>query len=206
MEMLLLFLAASVALIITPGPDSIYVLSRGVSEGRSAGIVSALGVSCGLMVHTLAAALGLAILLKTSMIAFWTLKIIGGVYLIYLGFKMLKNKNALDIQFTSGGLDIKKCFAQGFLTNVLNPKVALFFVAFLPQFVSATHPNYSLRIILLGCAFTVLTIIYLGCLGMFAGFIGGWLRSKEGLSRKISCCSGAALILLGSRILLPEKS
>ncbi|MCP3965138.1 MAG: LysE family translocator [Lentisphaerae bacterium] len=206
MEMIFLFIIASMALIISPGPDSIYVLTRGVAEGRSAGIISALGVSSGLLVHTLAAALGLAILLKTSVIAFWALKILGGVYLIYLGFKMLRDKNALNLDFSTNCFDIKKCFLQGFLTNVLNPKVALFFVAFLPQFVSSNHPNYSLRVIVLGCAFTILTIIYLGTLGIFSGFIGGWLRTRESFTKKIRCFSGVALILLGSRILLPERN
>ena len=165
-----------------------------------------MGVLSGLLIHTLAAALGLAILLQTSMYAFWTLKIIGGLYLIYLGIKMLKDKKSLNLNLKTESLDIKKCFIQGFLTNVLNPKVALFFVAFLPQFVSTNHPSYSFYIIILGFSFTALGLLYLSLLGLFAGLIGRWLRSKENIAKRIRWISGSALILLGCKILLPERN
>ncbi len=130
-----LFIIASIALILTPGPDIVYVLTRGIANGKWAGVISAIGVTVGILAHTLAASLGLAVLLTTSIYLFWALKMVGGAYLIYLGYQMIKNKNAFEFSGCQNEFDLKKCFIQGFLSNVLNPKVALFFVAFLPQFV-----------------------------------------------------------------------
>jgi threonine/homoserine/homoserine lactone efflux protein len=146
-ESLTLYIAASIALIITPGPDTIYVLTRGISDGKWSGVVSAIGVTAGIFVHTSATALGLAVLLNTSFYAFWMLKVAGGIYLIYLGYRMIVNKKTIQIGRSQPPFDIKKCFLQGFLTNVLNPKVALFFIAFLPQFVNRNISNHSVYMV-----------------------------------------------------------
>ena len=206
MESLPLFIIASMALIVTPGPDIIYVLSRGIADGRIGGIISALGVTSGIFVHTLAASLGLAVLLQTSVIAFWVLKLAGGVYLIYLGIQVIKNKNAFDFEITGNGINLKKCFAQGFLSNVLNPKVALFFVAFLPQFVNINSPNYSTHMIGLGLIFALMTIAFLSILGIFAGLIGAWLKSKKSAAGKVRWVSGLVLMLLGVRLLVSQRN
>ena len=206
MELIILFFVAAIALVITPGPDSIYVMSRGIGEGRYAGFISALGVSCGLLFHTLGAALGLAILLQTSIYAFWAIKILGGIYIIYLGIKILKSKESINFSLNTKPVSVKKCFTQGFLTNVLNPKVALFFVAFLPQFISIENPNYSLYIILMGCAYAILTIIYLGTLGISAGLLGTFLKKNEKISNGIRWFSGLVIVSLGIKILLPERT
>ena len=206
MESLPLFIIASLALIITPGPDIIYVLSRGIADGRIGGMVSALGVTSGIFVHTLAASLGLAVLLQTSVIAFWVLKLAGGVYLVYLGIQVIKNKNAFDLEITGNGINLKKCFVQGFLSNVLNPKVALFFVAFLPQFVNINSPNYNTQMIGLGLIFALMTIAFLSILGIFAGLIGAWLKSKKSAAGKVRWVSGLVLVLLGVRLLASQRS
>ncbi len=206
MESLTLFTIASLALIVTPGPDLIYVLSRGLAEGRLSGAMSALGVTTGILVHTLAAALGLAVLLNTSVITFYVLKIIGGLYLIYLGYQMIRNKNALEIQAASHNFDLKKCFIQGLVSNVFNPKVALFFVAFLPQFVSENYLSYGFQMISLGLIFTVMAVIFLLILGLFAGSVGSWLKQKKNMAEKIRIGSGAVLVLLGLRLIISHKN
>jgi len=206
MESFLLFVMASLILIVTPGPDIIYVITRGISGGKWAGVMSAIGVTAGILVHTLAAALGLAVLLKTSTYMFWMLKIIGGIYLMYLGYQMIRNKNAFEITVLRGHLDMKKCFVQGFLSNVLNPKVALFFVAFLPQFVNVDSSSHGLHMVFLGLFFALMTITFLVILGLFAGAIGVWLRGKKNIAATIRIGSGSVLMLLGLRLLVPQRS
>jgi threonine/homoserine/homoserine lactone efflux protein len=206
MESLTLFIIASIALIVTPGPDIIYVLTRGIADGKWSGMMSAIGVTSGILVHTMAAALGLAVLLKTSMYAFWTLKVAGGIYLMYLGYQLIKNKKAFEITRIQNKFDIKKCFIQGFLSNVLNPKVALFFVAFLPQFVSEESLNHSFSMIGLGLIFALMTIIFLMILGLFAGSIGSWLKERKRIAGKIRIGSGTVLMLLGLRLIVPQKN
>lgn len=206
MESFTIFIIASMALIITPGPDIIYVLTRGIADGKRSGVISAIGVTTGILIHTMAAALGLAVLLKTSTYAFWTLKVVGGIYLMYLGYQVIKNKEAFEITGFQNSFDMKKCFLQGFFSNVLNPKVALFFVAFLPQFVSKESLNQSLDMIIFGLIFAFMTIVFLMILGLFAGSIGAWLKHRKKIAGKIRIGSGTVLMLLGLRLVLPQKS
>ncbi len=206
MESLPLYIIAALALIVTPGPDVIYVLSRGIADGRVGGMMGALGVTCGIFIHTLAAALGLAVLLQTSVIAFWILKLAGGVYLVYLGIQMIKNKKAFDLEISRERINLKKCFVQGFLSNVLNPKVALFFVAFLPQFVDLNSPHYSTHMIGLGLIYALMTIAFLSILGIFAGLIGVWLKSKKSVAGKVRWVPGLVLMVLGVRLLAFQRS
>ena len=206
MESLTLFIFASMVLIVTPGPDIIYVLTRGIADGKWSGMMSATGVTTGILIHTMAAALGLAVLLKTSAYAFWTLKVAGGIYLMYLGYQLIKNKKAFEIAGFENSFDMKKCFIQGFLSNVLNPKVALFFVAFLPQFVSEDSSNHSISMIGFGLIFALMTIIFLMILGLFAGSIGSWLKVRKKAAGKIRIGSGTALMLLGLRLIISQKN
>ena len=205
MTSLYLFIIASTVLIITPGPDVIYVLSRGVSGGRIAGVFSAIGVTSGIFVHTIAASMGLAVLLQTSTYAFWTMKIIGGIYLIYLGIQMIRNRKDLILKKQEGKICVKECLVQGFVSNVFNPKVALFFVAFLPQFIRPGVQNQSLYMILLGLLFALMTLIFLVFLGVFAGTISKWLYDRKKIGERIGSASGIILMLLGIRLLLPEN-
>ena len=205
MEQLPLFIAASIALIITPGPDIIYVLTRGIADGRRAGVMSAIGVTFGILFHTLAASLGLALLLQTSVYAFWALKIIGGIYLIYLGIQIIKNKKGYEIKEFNHHFDTKKCLIQGFLSNVLNPKVALFFVAFLPQFVSVDVQDNSIYLIILGLIFALMTVVFLTILGLFSGVIGTWLQERRKAAGRIRIGSGVIIMVLGFRLLISQK-
>ena len=205
MESLSLFIIASIILIVTPGPDLIYVLTRGIADGKWSGVMSAIGVTSGIIVHTMTAAFGLAVLLNTSVYAFWTLKVIGGVYLMYLGFQMIRNNNVFEMNRLQKDFNLKKCFFQGFLSNVLNPKVALFFVAFLPQFLSKAPSDHSFYMIVLGLIFALMTIIFLILLGLFAGAVGTCLKEKNRITGKIRFGSGTILMLLGLRLIVPQK-
>lgn len=195
-----LFIALSWMLIITPGPDIIYVLTRGISNGRKAGLISATGVTLGLLVHTLFAALGLSIILKTSAIAFTVVKLSGAVYLVYLGIKTILEKKKINIVKTEV-IKTRKIFVQGILSNVLNPKVALFFMAFLPQFITINgHYSTSLQLIILGLVFAIFGFIFLIVLGYFSGWVGKQLMRNYAFARRLQNISGMILILLGIRL------
>ena len=164
-----LFLAASWLLIITPGPDMIYVITRGISQGRKAGVVSAIGVTLGILVHTLFAACGLAIILKTSALAFLIVKLAGAGYLVYLGVKTLVDKSDFSLTDDKPRAGTGTIFIQGILSNVLNPKIALFFLAFLPQFVVPGRGSASFQMVCLGITFALFGIVFLVLLGYFSG-------------------------------------
>jgi threonine/homoserine/homoserine lactone efflux protein len=206
MNGLALFIAASLALIFTPGPDMIYVLTRGMAQGRLAGAVSGVGVTAGILVHTLAASLGLAVLLQTSMLAFWALKIAGGCYLIYVGIQLIRHRTAFTVERDGTRLRLRTCFMQGFFSNVLNPKVALFFVSFLPQFVAVGDPHRSARMILLGLGFAAMGVVFLVLLGIFAGGLGAWLNRRKRVAEAVRFTSGGIMMLLGLRLLAPQKN
>lgn len=200
-----LFFAASWILIITPGPDMIYVITRGISQGRKAGVISAVGVTLGILVHTVFAAFGLAIILRTSAIAFLTIKFAGAGYLIYLGIKAIKNKTALAFNNDKSQVRIRTVFMQGILSNVLNPKIAIFFLAFLPQFVNPKYGNASIQMVYLGLTFALFGVVFLVLLGYFSGGIGSWLSRKHNFAYKIRWFTGSILILLGLRLAFIDR-
>ncbi len=199
-----LFIALSWILIITPGPDVLYVLTRGISNGRKAGLISAAGITLGIFVHTIFAALGLSIILKTSAIAFAIVKFIGASYLIYIGIKTILDKKEFNIN-RSEEVKSNKIFTQGLISNVFNPKVALFFMAFLPQFVSVKgQESAAMQFVILGLVFAFFTIIFLATLGCFAGWIGKNLMKNNVIAERLQSISGFILIVLGIRLALVE--
>ena len=200
-----LFFAASWILIITPGPDMIYVITRGISQGRKAGVISAIGVTLGILVHTVFAAFGLAIILRTSALAFLAVKFGGAAYLLYLGVQALRNKSGFTFSKDKPKVGIRTIFIQGILSNVLNPKIALFFLAFLPQFVNFSHGNASIQMAYLGLLFALFGIVFLVTLGYFSGSIGSWLSDKQYFTRKIRWFTGSILIALGLRLAFMER-
>lgn len=200
-----LFIAASWVLIVTPGPDMIYVITRGVSHGRKAGMISAVGVTLGILVHTIFAAFGLAIILRTSALAFLAVKFSGAAYLIYLGVRTFSNKSDFTFSSDKPKDGIRKIFVQGLLSNVLNPKIALFFLAFLPQFVNPEHGSASVQMVYLGLTFALFGIVFLVLLGYFSGSIGAWLSNKQKLAEKIRWFTGSVLIALGLRLAFLER-
>jgi threonine/homoserine/homoserine lactone efflux protein len=150
---LALFVVAGLLLNITPGPDTLYIVGRSASQGWRGGAVAALGIGAGSLVHTLAAAVGLSALLAASATAFTILKWLGAAYLVYVGISLFMARTAIQPDKSMQAAALSTVFLQGFLTNVLNPKVALFFLAFLPQFVDPAAPSKALAFVFLGCVF-----------------------------------------------------
>ena len=193
------FLLVGIALNITPGSDTIYILTRSVAQGRKAGLVSVLGISTGCLVHTLCAVLGLSLILAHSVTLFMVVKYLGAAYIAYLGLKMILGKNDFleDGQAINHGADLARIYRQGVLTNVLNPKVALFFLTFLPQFVDPANTYGPLPFLLLGGTFVFTGTVWCLCLAFSASFMTSALRSNRRLGLWVQRISGATLVGLG---------
>ena len=201
----LLFIAASLVLIATPGQDMILVMSRSVAQGAAAGVVTAAGVSVGLVGHTVLATLGVGAVLRTSEWLFLALKLVGAGYLLYLGIGLLLTKRG-DLALGSGARrSLGRLFLDGALSNLANPKIAIFYFAFLPQFVSPSAGHPTLSIFALGIAFAALTFLVKGPVGIFAGVLSGWLRARANVLTWVYRTSGAVLVGLGLRLALERR-
>jgi threonine/homoserine/homoserine lactone efflux protein len=200
-----LFIGVSWALILAPGPDMLYVITRGVTQGRRAGILSALGVICGILVHTTAAALGLTLILQTSALAFLVVKTLGAAYLIYLGIKAWRDKSTFHLDPSTPQVSFRKMFWQGVLSNVFNPKVAIFFLAFLPQFVDKGSSHVTLQMVTLGLTFAGFGLCFLLAVGYSSGTIGAWLARRPHYAQFLQRLAGGILIGLGIRLALTER-
>jgi threonine/homoserine/homoserine lactone efflux protein len=200
----LLFIGVSWALILAPGPDMLYVISRGIAHGRRAGILSAIGVVCGILVHTTAAALGLTLILQTSALAFLLVKYVGAAYLIYLGIKSWRDTGALRLQTPVPAVSSSAVFWQGVLSNVFNPKIAIFFLAFLPQFVEKGSSNIAWQMVFLGVTFACFGLCFLLIVGYSSGTIGRWLTQRPQYTQSLQRLAGGILIGLGIRLAFTE--
>ena len=196
-----LFLAAGVLLNLTPGPDTVYILGRSIAQGREAGVASALGICVGSIFHTCAAALGLSAILATSTVAFVAIKLLGGAYLIFLGIELLLDRRRqLSLPSNFSQRTSAAAFQQGVLTNVLNPKVALFFLAFLPQFIDPATTNKILAFVTLGFTFVTTGTIWCLILAWFASSFSDRLRASETVGQWVNRAIGALFIFLGARL------
>jgi len=196
-----LFLAAGFLLNLTPGPDTLYILGRSAAQGREAGVASAFGISLGSIFHTCAAALGLSAILATSAQAFAAIKLLGGAYLIFLGMKMILDRRrelALPSRFRRR--TTLAAFRQGVLTNVINPKVALFFLAFLPQFIDPASNMKIAAFLTLGLTFVTTGTIWCLVLAWFASTFSTRLRNNENVSQWLNRTAGALFVFLGLRL------
>ena len=207
------FIAAAILLNLTPGSDSMYIITRSMAQGRTAGFYSVLGITSGILVHTLLASLGLSVLLANSPTAFMIVKYIGASYLCYLGFKMLTSKNSNSIAnslskdqhvTSQKEVDSWQIYKQGVLTNVFNPKVALFFLAFFPQFVDANYAYGMLSFLMLGLTFAVTGFVWCLCLALLASKFSEKLRRNPAIEAILNKISGVVFIGLGIK-LLTEK-
>ena len=201
----LLFVVASLVLIVTPGQDMILVMSRSIAQGSAAGVVTAAGVSVGLVGHTVLATLGLGAILRTSEWLFVALKLAGAAYLGYLGIQLLRTKNQELAVLAGAPRSLRRLFFDGALSNVSNPKIAVFYFAFLPQFVvpGAAHPTLS--VFVLGLVFAGLTFLVKGPVGLGAGLLSGWLRSRPKALTWLYRTSGAGLIGLGVKLAFERR-
>ncbi|MFC4551942.1 MULTISPECIES: LysE family translocator [Halorussus] len=211
----LVFVGAAMSLILMPGPDTVFVLTQGVGTGKRAGLASALGVSTGILVHTTAAAVGLAALLRTSALAYAAVKYVGAAYLLYLGAKTLWDGGDLDgltdldptvtdSGATAADSDLKRGYLRGVTVNVLNPKVALFFLAFLPQFVGS-GPGATGEMLALGGTYAALTACYLGGVGLLSGGVRRAFRARPRLADGLRWVSGSVLVALGAALALESQ-
>lgn len=196
-----MFLASSVMLNITPGTDIIYVLSRASVGGRKVGIVSAFGICTGILIHTVLVSLGLSVILKSSAVAFNIMKVLGACYLLYMGIKTIIKKESLLGAKQAKEEKLSAVFRQGVLTNALNPKVALFFLALLPQFVAIDNSYGPLPFLLLGLTFFTTSIIWCVFLAYIASFASKVLTKNEKVSKFANKFAGIIYIILGLNIL-----
>ena len=199
------FILAAILLNLTPGTDSMYIITRSVSQGQTAGFYSVLGITSGALVHTLLAALGLSVLLANSPTAFMIVKYIGASYLCYLGFKnsnSIANSLSKDQRMASQkDVDGWQIYKQGVLTNVFNPKVALFFLAFFPQFIDASYAYSMVSFIILGLTFAVTGFIWCSCLALLASKFSENLRKNPSIEAVLNKISGVVFIGLGIKLL-----
>jgi threonine/homoserine/homoserine lactone efflux protein len=195
------FLMTGILLNLTPGPDTFYILGRSMAQGRAAGIASALGIGAGSIIHTVAAALGVSAIIAASANAFFAVKLAGAAYLVYLGARMVFSRAAAaSIPRTFVSSDLLSVFRRGLLTNVLNPKVALFFLAFMPQFIAAESPSKFTAFLVLGICFVVTGTLWCLCLAWFASLLGDRLRGSPSLSLALNRMAGGLFVFLGVRL------
>lgn len=204
---LILFIITSLAIIATPGQDMILVMSRAISQGSKAGIITAAGVSVGLLGHTVLTAFGLGSILQSSEIIFTILKLIGAAYLFYLGIRLIFSKSSeLDLEAEETLITRpSKLFWTGAFSNISNPKITIFYFAYLPQFLSKDVESPWALLFALGVGFAALTFLVKGPVGYFAGILSTWLRQRPAVLRWIDRTSGAVLIGLGAKLAFEKR-
>ncbi len=198
-----LFLLSGILLNLTPGQDTFFILGKSVGDGRRAGVAAALGIAVGSIVHTLAAALGLSAILATSAKAFLVVKLLGAAYLVYIGVRALASPTLLSGELaTSGSPAARVAFRQGIVTNLLNPKVALFFLAFLPQFIDPGSDRKIEAFLLLGATFITTGVAWCLVLALAAARFRALLATRPNVGGLVSRAAGAVFIALGLRLAL----
>lgn len=201
LESYFVFIGASILLCIAPGPDMLFLLGRTLAQGRKAGVLAAIGINLGAYVHMLAAVFGISAILATSSFAFAVLKWIGAAYLVYLGIRVLMSRQSvLHVAPQEGGKSKWSILWQGFLSDVLNPKVAIFFLAFLPQFVDADSPDRTWQVMFLGCTVNVIAICINLLIVYGASFLTAGLRRNQRISAWLNKIMGGVFIGLGLRL------
>ncbi|EOH6077477.1 LysE family translocator [Burkholderia cenocepacia] len=204
------FVFAVFLLNITPGPDTAYIVGRSVAQGRGAGLMSAFGISAGCCVHALACAFGLTALLAASATAFTVIKLVGAAYLIYLGVRMIIAKQAAApsdaaAAQAAAAKPLRQLFMQGFWTNVLNPKVVLFFVSFFPQFVSADSPHKAWAFLTLGAVFVAMSTVWTSLVAWVAGSVTQRFSGTPGVRKWLDRTVGSAFVGLGLRLAASQR-
>jgi len=192
-----LFILASAVLLVTPGPAVLYILARSVDQGRRAGLVSVCAIETGNFMHVIAATLGLSALLLSSALAFTIVKYLGAAYLVYLGLRKIFSRRTVQATGRSQPQSLRRIFSQGVMVAALNPKTALFFVAFLPQFVDPSQGAIALQMLVLGCLFVMMAVISDSLYALLAGTVGQWLKSSMAAVRAERYVIGGVYIGLG---------
>jgi len=198
------FLCASIALTLAPGPDNIFVMTQGITRGRKPAIIAALGMCSGVSVHTSLAAFGISAVFYSSELVFDVVKYAGAAYLLYLAWKTLKDRSSIQMTHPVD-LPSAAMFRRGFIMNVLNPKVAMFFLAFLPQFVVTGSEHVPLQMLLLGFVFMLQATINMCLIGYFAGSIGSFIMTRPKAARYFEWLTACVFGSLGIRLALMER-
>jgi threonine/homoserine/homoserine lactone efflux protein len=205
-DTLLAYVLACIVVILSPGPDNILAVSRGLSQGRLAAALSAVGAGIGIMCHTLAATFGLSLLIQGSSTAFWVVKAAGAIYLLWLGYRALASGNLVSFEPVAR-LPLRRVLLTGILSNVLNPKPGLFVLAFLPQFVDAGRGPVAAQMLVYGAIFAVMTAITFSLMGGSAARLTGWLRARPRAVRGANVGAGLTFIAAGLSVLsLKQRS
>jgi threonine/homoserine/homoserine lactone efflux protein len=192
------------ALTVAPGPDNVFVLTQGIARGRRAAIVTALGMCSGVTVHTTAAALGISAIFYSSALAFNLIKFAGAAYLLYLAFRTLKERSSVRLAGADNSPPAA-LYKRGFIMNVLNPKVAMFFLAFLPQFVNPSEGHIPLQMLLLGFTFMAQAVVIFTMIGYFSGSIGDYILSRPKIARRFDWLTAGVFASLGIKLALAQR-
>lgn len=204
-ETLVTFFAAAILLGLVPGPDNIFVLTQSALRGKVAGLVVTFGLCTGLIVHSAAVALGVAVIFQTSAMAFSALKFIGAGYLVYLAWQAFR-ASAEKIQGGSvGAVNYWKLYCRGIIMNITNPKVSIFFLAFLPQFADPSKGSISLQILMLGGMFILSTILVFGGIALLAGTVGQWLNRSGRAQKVLNRVAGTVFLGLALKLATTER-
>lgn len=204
-ETLLTFFIASLLLALAPGPDNLFVLTQAALRGRSAGLAVTLGLCTGLLGHTTAVALGLAALFAASALAFTLLKLCGAAYLLWLAWQAWRASSTTALAAAEDRLSGWQLYRRGILMNITNPKVSVFFLAFLPQFADPSRGPLTQQLLLLGAIFMVATILIFGGIAMLAGMLGAWLTCSPGLQRVLNRMTAVLFVGLALKLALSER-
>lgn len=204
-ELLITFFAASVLLGLAPGPDNIFVLTQSALRGKWAGIVVMFGLCTGLLGHSLAVALGIAVIFQTSSIAFTLLKLFGAGYLLYLAWQAFRATETELLLDTEGGNRAWSLYRRGIIMNITNPKVSIFFLAFLPQFADPQRGSVSVQILLLGGLFIVATILVFGGIALLAGALGTWLKRSARVQKVMHRVAGTVFLGLALKLATTDR-
>jgi len=204
LDILVAYLAAVLVVVVVPGPDNILAIGRGLSQGRVAAALSSLGAGLGIMCHTVAATLGLALVLQTSPAAFWVVKATGAAYLLWLGFKAISSRSLISFNPTEQQ-SLRRVFTTGLISNVLNPKPGLFVVAFIPQFIAPARGAVPVQMLVYGAVFAVLTTIIFTGLGAFSAQLSGWLGRRPRAVAAANVGAGLTFVGAGLSILVLDR-
>lgn len=205
-DSLLTFFTASILLAVSPGPDNMFVLAQSAVHGRWAGILVTLGLCTGLVVHTTLVALGVAAVFNSSALAFTALKLFGASYLLYLAYQAFRSSSSeVKKEGEAAPLNNFRLYRRGIIMNITNPKVSIFFLAFLPQFADPSRGSLALQMIVLGNVFILATTIVFGVIALMAGTMGEWLLSSAKAQKILNRMAGTVFLVLAVKLILTER-
>ncbi|MDD2382824.1 MAG: LysE family translocator [Sulfurospirillaceae bacterium] len=202
---LVMFSLASILLALAPGPDNIFVLTQSMVKGSKAGVIITLGLCSGLIFHTSAVALGVAVIFQTSAVAFNLLKFVGALYLLYLAYMAFKDASKTKLDTNQPTLNPSALYKKGVFMNITNPKVSIFFLAFLPQFTNAANGHVTLQIFSLGAIFMIWAFVVFSLIALLAGKIGAWFSQTKSGEKILNRVAGSIFALLAVKLALAER-